>query len=261
MDTPSSRIQDSLITTGFSVAICTGVHLVVKPIWRKAVGEKKYTSLKKRERIYLAEKTVSSLNAIVTGGLALYAITSGSYAGDVVYPYPKAAHYALAFVCGYSLYDTTVMALGAHEPPIMWAHHILGLGGAFAMMCYRELSFFPVAFAVSELTVLPINLVWYLNKLGISRKSRRMRAALLARAIAFLTLRAPIGLLTFAYAHTNTKGGLQALWRRLFVNKEVNQFVSRAAAFNVSAFTIMNLLWTYQAVKVAMQVEIDSKEE
>jgi hypothetical protein len=39
---------------------------------------------------------------------------------------------------GYSIYDTTVMALGAHEPLVMWLHHLLGLGGAVGMMVSHQ---------------------------------------------------------------------------------------------------------------------------
>lgn len=53
---PQERIQDVLLTVGSSTIICTCVHLVVAPLWKKAIGNKRYFALKKREQLYLAEK-------------------------------------------------------------------------------------------------------------------------------------------------------------------------------------------------------------
>lgn len=246
------RMKEAILTAGGSAAICTCIHLVVAPLWRKALGEQRYLALKKRERLYLAEKTVSTVNGLVSGSLALYTIANGQYRGDVIYPYPKAAHYALAFFSGYSIYDTAVMALGAHEPAIMWMHHLMGWFGVMGMMYYRKLSFFPVAFAISELTVLPFNLIWYLSKLNVPRTAPVMKFALALRAIAFLTLRAPIGFFIFLYANKQTPGGLRELLRRIFVNKEVPTFLATGTSINTLAFTFFNLLWTTQAIKVSL---------
>ncbi|KAG8778434.1 hypothetical protein FRC16_003841 [Serendipita sp. 398] len=246
-----SHLNEAIITTGASAVACAGIHLVVAPIWRKMIGRERYAALKRREKLYLAEKTVSTVNALVTGGLALYSITSGGYHGDVLHPYPAAAHYALGIFSGYSLYDTTVMALGAHEPPIMWLHHILGFGGAFAEMCFRELSFFPVAFAISELTVIPFNAIWYLSKFNVPRTSRVMRVALITRAVAFLAIRAPIGIFTMAYAHNQTKGGLPALLNRIYTGRETSRIFATGVFLNTMAFAIMNLIWTIQAIKAS----------
>jgi len=247
------RIKETLLTAGGSALVCTCIHLAVAPIWRKAVGEQRYLALKRRERLYLAEKTVSSVNGLVSGSLALYVIASGKYRGNVIYPYPKAAHYVLAFFSGYSIYDTTVMALGAHEPLVMWAHHLLGIFGAMGMMYYRQLSFFPVAFAISELTVLPFNLIWYLSKLNVPRTAPIMKFALALRAVAFLTLRAPIGIFTFLYANKQTQGGLRELLRRIFVNKEVPAFLAAGTSLNTLAFSFFNFLWTAQAIKASLK--------
>ena len=108
-----------------------------------------------------------------------------------------------------------------------------------------------MVFAVTELTVLPFNLIWYLNKLDVPRNSPLMRFALIARAVAFLTLRAPVGLFAFAYAHMQTQGGLAGLWRRIFVNKEIQSPVATATGLNTVAFTLFNMYWTMQAIKAS----------
>jgi hypothetical protein len=78
-----------------------------------------------------------------------------------------------------------------------------------------------------------------------------MQFALITRAVAFLTLRAPAGLLAFGYAHTQTKGGLAGMWRKLFVDKEVQGPVAVLTALNTMAFTVFNLYWTLQAIKAS----------
>ncbi|KAG8811916.1 hypothetical protein FRC17_002278 [Serendipita sp. 399] len=153
------------------------------------------------------------------------------------------------------------MALGAHEPPIMWLHHVLGFGGAFAEMCFRELSFFPVAFAISELTVIPFNVIWYLSKFNVPRTSKAMRVALIVRAVAFLAIRAPIGIFTVAYAHNQTGGGLPALFRRVYADKEAGRIFATGVFLNSLAFAIMNLVWTIQAIKASTKEEKKEKEK
>ncbi|PVF99692.1 hypothetical protein CPB86DRAFT_783311 [Serendipita vermifera] len=237
--------------TGASAALCTGMHLVVSPLWRKALGEQKYLSLKRREQLYLAEKTISSINGIITGGLAVYAVASGSWRGDIIYPYPKSAHYALAFFTGYSIYDTSVMAIGAHEPMIMWLHHVCGVAGAAGMMYYRRLAFFPIMFAITELTVLPFNLIWYLSKFNVPRTSPVMKLALFIRAVAFLLVRAPMGIMGLLYAHYQTRGGLVELWNRVIVRREVPLVLGAGTFANTLAFMAFNMLWTIQAIKAS----------
>jgi hypothetical protein len=56
MVSPADRWREIVMTTSASAALCTGMHLVVSPIWRRAIGEQKYLSLKRREQLYLAEK-------------------------------------------------------------------------------------------------------------------------------------------------------------------------------------------------------------
>jgi len=116
---------------------------------------------------------------------------------------------------------------------------------------FRELSFFPIVFAVTELTVLPFNFIWYLSKLNVPRDSALMRFALIARAVIFLALRAPVGFFAFSYAHLQTKGGLAGLWRKLFVEKVVLGPVAVLTALNTMAFIIFNIHWTLQAIKAS----------
>jgi hypothetical protein len=78
-----------------------------------------------------------------------------------------------------------------------------------------------------------------------------MRFALIVRAIAFITLRAPAGFLAVVYAHTQTQGGLVGLWRKVFVEKQVLGPVAVLTALNTLAFTVFNMHWTLQAIKAS----------
>ncbi|KAG8827002.1 hypothetical protein FRC18_009940 [Serendipita sp. 400] len=246
------RLREAAFSATISALVCTGIHLASAPLWRKKLGRARYLSLSRRDQLYLGEKTVATLNGLVSGGLALYAVASGSYHGNVVTNYPRSGHWALGFFSGFSLYDTTIMALSVGEPIMMWIHHCLGFGGAFLMMYYREYSFFPVAFTITELTVIPWNIMWYLSKFNIPRSSSIMRHLLIFRAIAFLLIRAPIGVTTVAYAHKQTKDGIVALYRTMTKGIGTNRIAGRGTVINTTVFTILNLIWTLQAAKAVL---------
>lgn len=123
------------------------------------------------------------------------------------------------------------------------------------MQYYRKLSFFPVVFAISELTVLPFNFIWYLSKFNVPRTAPIMKFALALRAVAFLTLRAPVGLFAFLYANKQTQGGLRELLRRVFIDKEVPAILAVGTSVNTVAFTFFNFLWTAQAIKASLKTK------
>ncbi|KAG8811917.1 hypothetical protein FRC17_002279 [Serendipita sp. 399] len=250
------RLKDAAYTTAVSALVCTGVHLTSAPLWKKKLGQVRYSNLSRRDKLYLGEKTVASLNGVVSGGLALYAIASGSYRGNVVTPYPRSGHWALGFFSGFSLYDTTIMSLSAGEPIMMWIHHALGFVGAFLMMYYRECSYFPVAFTITEFTVLPWNAMWYLSKFDVSQSSSVMRTLVICRAVAFLLVRAPIGVTTAAYAHKQTKIGIVALYKAMLKGRDINAVAGRGTVINTTAFTILNLVWALQAVKAVSKKKV-----
>ena len=60
------RLREIIVTVGPSTVFCTCVHLVVAPLWRKAIGRQRYIALKKREQLYLAEKYVYAFRIHVT---------------------------------------------------------------------------------------------------------------------------------------------------------------------------------------------------
>ncbi|RKP34151.1 hypothetical protein BJ085DRAFT_27318 [Dimargaris cristalligena] len=102
------------------------------------------------ERIDLAEKVCSTTNGLFSGLLAIYLVyVRRDFSGDIIYPYPsRPLDLLFAGFAGYSLYDLGTMALkprASKDGPLMWMHHLA--------------AFFPTAFMVTELTVVPANLV------------------------------------------------------------------------------------------------------
>lgn len=76
-----------------------------------------------------------------------------------------------------------------------------------------------------------------------------MRIALLARAIGFVVLRAPIAPFAATYAIKNTPGGLSEIVRRLAY--ETHKVVTGGITVNYTVFSIINLVWTLQAIRVS----------
>ena len=101
---------------------------------------------------------------------------------------------------GYALYDMVVMRIHGREPPSMWAHHAAEALGCFLMTCFRQAAFFPTMFAITEVTVLPGNLLWLAQKFVRDEKSKIIPALLLARFVAFAIFRAFILPHTLNYA-------------------------------------------------------------
>jgi len=101
---------------------------------------------------------------------------------------------------GYALYDMVVMRVHGGEPFSMWAHHAAEALGCFFMTCFRQAAFFPMMFAITEVTVLPGNAMWLAQKFSRSDTSRAVPALLLARFVAFLVFRTFILPYTLWYA-------------------------------------------------------------
>jgi hypothetical protein len=109
-------------------------------------------------------------------------------------------------------------------------------------------------FAITELTVLPFNLIWYLSKFNVPRTHPVMKLALFIRAVAFLVVRAPMGFMGLLYAHVQTNGGLPMLWERVIKRREVPLVLGAGTFANTLAFMAFNMLWTIQAIKASAKV-------
>ncbi|KAI9091887.1 hypothetical protein DFS34DRAFT_584307 [Phlyctochytrium arcticum] len=155
--------------------------------------------------IFMAEKLPSIVNCLlVSMGTGWVLFKEQAFKDSVITPYPKVLDRALAAHIGYTLYDTILMAIVGKQHISAWIHHVFGLIGTGLMREYRVASYFPTIFMLSELTVVATNVLWMMTKLG-KDKSQAFGVWLLIRWVAFLILRAPVGVVGLWYALKVTK--------------------------------------------------------
>ena len=242
-----SNVRDPALLTILFAAMYSATHLAFdRLVIRRVVDAELLSKLGRSDAVYLREKVCSSLNALITGvsGLALLLSPQSSYTAgtfSVFQYYPKALHYLLSSYCGYSIYDMMAMIYAGDKDVAMWLHHLIGLAGAFMMMLYRTASYFPTAFLVSELTVLPTNLVWLLKTIKYDRKSLLFRLAHGCRTLGFVTLRTFIAPVTVWFAVKQCTAGWSEFWEEF---GKLPWLVSVGTAINVCLLGGLNLFWT-----------------
>ena len=79
--------------------------------------------------------------------------------------------FSFSLLKGYALYDMVVMYKHGGEALGTWLHHVVLAYGCFLMLGFRQAAFFPLVFTISELTVVPNNLLWIAQKLGTQSRS------------------------------------------------------------------------------------------
>jgi hypothetical protein len=132
------------------------------------------------------------LNALIVGGAGVYySIIEPHFQGTegIIDRYPHSFHWFFSSYVGYSVYDMLTMLAVGGEHWTMWMHHIIGAGGAFLMMLYRQAAYFPIVFTITELSVVPTNWLWLLRTLKFPQSSQQYRVAHLTRSLAFLGFR------------------------------------------------------------------------
>jgi len=229
------------------------------------------------DRIDLPEKIPSTINGLVVGTLGLYVIFwEKAFENDVVYPYPLALDLLFGSFVGYTAYDLKIMWSKPQEELSMWVHHILGLIGSTLILFKRQAAFFPALFSITEITVIPGNLVWFLQRLEL-KKTKLYTIGLALRAGFFLTFRTFVAPFCYYYAvsnpgpllpHMNTilkkysliatsrntgqllskltwEDKAQVLKANLF---QLEAIVPILCIFFVTIFGILNVGWTYVIV-------------
>jgi hypothetical protein len=139
-------------------------------------------------------------------------------------------------------------ALGGEHPSV-WAHHILGILGTLIVRAYKKLAWFPTCFAVSELTVVPSNMLWIQQKLYPGQRDVEGRL-LLVRAVFFALFRTPDAAIAFLGALKAVQADPSLVSR---AKNEVPFFVKLLCAVNVAVFGGLNTWWTALVVKALMR--------
>jgi TLC domain len=215
-------------------------HVAGGLLVRVAVKRRKRDTL---DVLYLAEVAPSTLHGLVAGLAGLYfQLAARVWKDDVFVPQPRMVDRMLALSAGYSLHDMLVMF--RHGDSVdMWLHHVLMIWGCLTMVCYRLGSFFPSVFFVSELTVLPQNLLYVCTQLmGKERfeKTGLFTALLYARVAFHVAFR--VGLTPFCFAYARYTGVTYERWR------QTPGFLQAALLWQLTAFQLMNLFWFKGAV-------------
>merc|ERR1711903_325513 len=92
-----------------------------------------------------------------------------------------------------------------NEPPSMWVHHILGIYGCLLTSGFRQATWFPAVFLITEITVAPSNLLWWLRSFGVSKKSAWVKLAEFLRFVTHVFVRFPCAFVSVWYAYNFVK--------------------------------------------------------
>jgi len=247
MNNGSTETLSSLMSAPLLYAfLAASLHVSLSPVVASLLPK----NASQTQRLVFTEKILSTVHAAIVGGGAAWVIGSGTFAGDIVNPYTPLIKHLFAIYTGYSLYDCAIMALGAREPPPIWLHHIFGIAGAIGSMYYKKVLFVPTAFMISEISVIPVNWVWFLQtlfKVGIKFRPQTLRIALIARALTFLALRTPIGPAAAYYAVQQHNTNISGLWTNVMAG--LPSVVRYGTATNLVVFSLLNLFWTIKSIK------------
>mmetsp|Transcript_15454 Transcript_15454/g.60417 ORF Transcript_15454/g.60417 Transcript_15454/m.60417 type:complete len:331 (-) Transcript_15454:65-1057(-) len=226
------RLQNCLMVVVGTVVFCTGTHVVSRFVWRAVLPD--YYSIPFADRVSLSEKVLSSIHGFVVGTAAInHVFVENLWATNLIRVYPLSLDWIYSFSAGYEIYDLATMAMQRDSSIAMWVHHTLILIGYSLVMSYRRMAFVSTIMLITELTVLPSNLHWYLKTLG-QKDTRAFHFNQGLRLWSFIVLR----LFTAPYVlYELLKQGSEVL-----VNEDA---VTVAAAFLIPALLgMMNIYWT-----------------
>jgi len=246
-------LQAVWLTTS-STAFYLGLHAFSATVLVARLDQGKLARLPKGERLDVAEKFPSIVNGLITGLLSFWLIfVERSFEADAFAAWPPALDFFFCNLIGYTLYDLSVMFRQPHAPVDIWVHHALGLAGCAGMLYYRQAAFVPLAFGMTELTVVPHNALWLIRRFG-DKDSLAYKASLLTRAVMFLVLRLPMLPFTvwYSYAHQGPTP-LPPSWTT-YVGKwrAVDPVVFYGTAINATVFGLLNTVWTAVIVYTAL---------
>ncbi|KAI8621134.1 hypothetical protein BC830DRAFT_1095967 [Chytriomyces sp. MP71] len=192
----------TLLTLAFRVCVFMNIyciiHVFVDSLYARAAAARFRLSFS--ERISVAEKVCSSLNAIYTSSAAFTIIfwradfNPSAFTGaqctspmsTILNVYPTApanatylgsfldADWFLPAYIGYSIYDCATMYFQGDNHWSMWVHHLVGIYGAAGNLRVRSLSALSTFAMGTEITAFFVNLVWYAETLNLQRPSLRI---------------------------------------------------------------------------------------
>ena len=141
---------------------------------------------------------------------------------------------------GYSLYDMATMCLQGSEMS-MWVHHLVAALGFICSMWYRR-SGIVSRMLMTEATVIPANVLWYVNVFK-GRKSRSFRRMQLVKMISFIVCRVGVG--PWLIYRTFRDGQYETF-------KEMSIDAQLITAGIVIILSVLNINWTLKLIASTM---------
>jgi hypothetical protein len=216
------------------VAVSGVLSYALHKVGAMTLGRLGPATLRKGERLYLAELVPSTVHALLMAGAATYFVSSDLWKADMVEPYDERLSWVFAFSAGYSIHDSIVCALhGEHFT--MYAYHIVMAIGATGMSLYKRTALVPIFFYLSEWSV-PVQ-----NALYLAEKTQAspvvVRALLILRMVMFLLFRTA-QLPSFAFLlHSRGFSFFDAM-------SKVHVGIAGLTVANVLLLTALNSVWT-----------------
>jgi len=231
------------VLCGLSVAGCVVLHTLATLTY--AAWGVNLKSFGQYHSLELPEKFVSTANGMVGGLCSFYLVVIKQvWKDDVIFTYAPELDFYLPLLVGYQLYDMFYVMIrqgsGAHAE--MWAHHFAACIGLSTLYIYKQSAFLPVAYMISEITVLPVNIRYIVQKLGLSDKNPSLLKIIdLINLAFFLVFRTFVGPMSLYYGFSRNLSAL------LF-DQRVAWFVTVLCGVNASLLLVLNLFWTRNLV-------------
>ena len=276
-----ANMQDPTTLSLFFFGTYTTLHLLLHHLFRSHLipASQWNRTLQLHERAYLPGKLCSSLNGLLLGVCGLWAtlhphsdFRTSSLHWSIFTYYPAYLHLVFSSYVGYTIYDLGLMLWIQHHPHnttafrehwSMFAHHLIGGLGAYLTMLYRQATYFPMVFLITELSVVPVNWIWTMRTLGLDGSHGRLYKRVLAlRTVMFLMFRT--GVAPACLWHTlelarqesqrqkrESMGEVGASVWRVLVEQvdQVPRIVVLGSVMNVFALGGLNLWWTILAAR------------
>lgn len=160
----SDRGEKFLVMIMLNFVFNWGLHLVCREVWKKALNPEDYYAISVRDRFFLAQKIPSSLHSLVVGIVSVKLLFwDQMFEDDIIDAYNWQVDWLVAYSFAYEMYDYLVMYVQTGAETIMYIHHLSLMVAYFLSVTHKKLAFVVVTMLITELTVIPNNLHWYLK--------------------------------------------------------------------------------------------------
>jgi hypothetical protein len=248
------RIALILKKVGISVVGFSALHGLSDLFFFKVMGLS-HSNYSYSDQLAFPERICSSVNASVVSLGSIYSIFMKR---DFNISNPNFIYYTyhdtiLSTSCGYTIYDLIVMYHQKTDSPAMFIHHILALQGFIFLLLKKQTLFTTLLILVTELTVLPSNLLWYCGKLH-EKKGVLYKTIAIIRMCFYWVFRMFVGYYCL-YRGCIRKDYRNKHW------SEVHWWARYFTLATVIMLTIFNSIWTFQSTARVINLFKNSKQQ